>query len=282
MGEVLLLIGLAALALSVVSLITPKLAFFLKNKTRAKAFGSYLGIALISIIVGSSAMQNPVSNIEIASQNDKTAETKSEPAKPATFKYRENYIRNRTDRHNRIRGCTVYISPLDEEADLNVGQITATCMAAAKYYAEDFSKKYNSHDNTLVDDIAVVITDMPYDMTKDIKYGNLGKLAGCNYMLGKSTGLFSYGEPEWQWRTVVASPRNTNSLEKKIESLWVNLQDKFKQGNRLRENDLINEIAYKLNLTPDQINIPAVLPEKVDSEKYINIQPHGPDGNALN
>lgn len=282
MGQLLLMIGLGSLVLSIVSLLTPKVAFFLKNKTRGKAFALYLGIAIISFIAGNPTVQAPSTNVQTVPQNDITVEAKAVPKNSETFQYKENYIRNRTDRHSRIRGATVHISPLDEKANLNSDQIAATCMAAAKYYADDFSKKYNTSDPTLIDDIFVAITDMPYDMTKDIQYENIGKLAGCHYILGTSKGLFSYGKPEWQWLSVVASPRNTNDDEKKIESLWVNLHEEFKQGNRLRENDLINEISHRLNLAPEQINFTPVIPEKVDSEKFKNIQPRGPSGTFSN
>lgn len=280
--------GMAFACLSAaVSLFTPRTAIFFRNKTRPKGFFAWLGIAFvcftcIGIFAPQAQREEAKAKKAVAEQAHLAPnphESKADAETSITFQYKENSIRNDTDRHGRIRGATVFISPIDEGFNLNSNQISATCMAAAKYYAQVFSKKYNTPDNTLIDNILVVITDMPYDVVKygkEIFYGDIGKLGQCHYVIGKSTGFFSYGKPEWQWLEVKASPRNTSEIEKQIEKFWINLHKKYKQGNRIADYALKKDIGLKLNINPEDINFTPVRPEKLDSNQFKDIAPHGP------
>lgn len=271
---------------AVASLITPRAAIFFK-KDRLRGTGAWMAICIACL--GFMGKSIPEEQREAAKAKRAAAEqvhlapdpheSKDVPENSITFQYNENSVQNNSDRHHRIRGGTIYISPLDESSNLNSSQIASTCMAAAKYYAQIFSKKYNSPDNTLIDDILVVITDMPYDVEKyhrEIYYNKIGQLGQCHFVIGKSTGLFSYGKPEWQWLEVKASPRNTSEIEKQVENLWIDLHKKFKQGNRIANDALKKEIGLKININPEAIKFTPVLPEKMDPQPFKNINPQGP------
>lgn len=271
---------------AVASLITPRAAIFFK-KDRTKAAGVWVLICLVCLVgMGKSIPEEQLEAAKAKRAAEEEAhratnqhESKDDQENLITFPYNENSVRNSTDRHHRIRGGSIYISPLDEASNLNSNQIAATCMAAAKHYAQVFSKKYNPPDNnTLIDDILVVITDVPYNdkYHNEIFYRNIGQLGRCHYVIGKSTGFFSYGKPEWQWLEVKASPRNTSEIEKQVENFWINLHEKFKQGNRIANDALKKEIGNKLNINPEDVNFTPVPPEKINPKQFENISPQAP------
>lgn len=163
MGKLLLLAGLAAMVLAVVSLFTPKAGFFLKKKTRFKACIGYIIIAAFCMGVGNDILErggksdNSAAQLPAAIAEASTINTQADT--PIIFEYREQTSTPRKTRHGRVDGGLIYIYPADQNRQLTSKNIASTCVAAAKFYINKYSQEYGEIDNMLV-----VVTDMPYEL----------------------------------------------------------------------------------------------------------------------
>lgn len=284
--------AVVAFVAAVVCLITPRAAIFFHRKTRLKGLFAWLGLALVCFmcvgvfapkdtrnvaVIKQKAGVAPVDIVPVVPPSAEALATE-EHASPATnlhkskdedfgiFAYRVSKSIPRTTRHGRVDGGLIYIYPSQPDIELTNESIGTTCLSAAKFFINEYSKKYDDIDNMLV-----VITDAPYDINRynnEIYYNKIGKLAECHYLYTKNNG--------WKSIKFEASSRNTTSTEKQIEDLWFNLHNKYKQGNRIGNYALKEEIGAKLNINPDDINFTPVPPEKMNPKQFKDILPHGP------
>lgn len=284
--------SLISLLAVVASLITPRVAFFLRKKTRLRAMMSWFGICCLCLICMAAVAPRNTTTTTVVEQKDKLTSMdnpavtppasnaggraaqptqavkpqKSEDEDPRIFEYQVSRSTPRKTRHGRVDGGLIYIYPSEPDAHLTSQKIGATCLAAAKFFINNYSREYEEIDNMLV-----VITDAPYDTHKynqEIFYGKIGKLATCHYLHSNYKG--------WEVITLEASARNTTHAEKQIEDLWLKLHGKYKRGNRIDDAALKKEIGLKLNINPEDINFTPVTPEKLDPKQFKNIAPHGP------
>ena len=284
--------SLISLLAVVASLITPRVAFFLRKKTRLRAMMSWFGICCLCLICMAAASPRNTSTTAVVEQKGKLTpmdnpamtpsasnarvkgvqstlaanSQKSEDEDPRIFEYQVSRSTPRKTRHGRVDGGLIYIYPSEPDIQLTNQKIGATCLAAAKFFINNYSREYEEIDNMLV-----VITDAPYDTHKynqEIFYAKIGKLAECHYLHSRYKG--------WEVITLDVSPRNTTHTEKQIEDLWFKLHGKYKRGNRIDDAALKKEIGLKLNINPEDINFTPVTPEKLDPKQFKNIAPHGP------
>lgn len=254
MGIVLSLIGLAAIILAVVSLLTPKAAFFLKKKTRLRAFASYLGIAVIGLVAGISSMQAPAEQNQstISDNTPKVAEPATTEAAPAVatpaepqktvelLPYNESEVLD-TSTGSRKRG-QVFITLADPAAQFTPDQLAATCMAAARYYAEKNGFKA----------LSVFFADIPGDNPWE---GT--RLAQCDY--SPDEGGWS-GNNGWLWQNVKAVERPLTDAERQMKKLW----GEAKSKGIVRESEIKKYVAKKMGIKPDKVTLLFVFPENVN------------------
>lgn len=256
MGPLFLIIGLAALVLAIVSLITPKIAFFLKNKTRGKAFVAYLVIAIIGFIAGTSAMQGPASDKQTASQDAKAVESTTPLAETKPVIEPVAYIESEvsdTSIANRKRG-QVFITLADPAVSFTQAHLAATCMSAAKYYAKQYGFKA----------LSVFISDIPGDQPWE---GS--RLAQCDYSSDK--GGWS-GKDGWLWQNVKAAERPLTDAEREMKKLWGEARGK----KIVRESEVSKYVAQKMGIQPDKVTLLYVFPENVNYREYEDISAQGP------
>lgn len=270
-----LLLALICLAFSLVSLITPKAAFFLKNKTRLRAFLSYLGIALLFMVGLVATAPKPEQLATKSGSAPAPAEQKaSEPAPapaamqpavekkavPATTQHRHFYrvARIRDTSFAGRRRAEILIMPTQPDADFTADSLAKTCMAAARHFAE--SRKLQA--------VQVVIDDVPFDTS-------FFKLAVCSHSPDK--GGWS-GKDGWTWKDVSAMPRGHSKTELEAKKLWHEWRGKFQKDGMTDEEALSAAIAKKLNIKPDDVTAALLFlePKPIDAERFANVEPQGP------
>lgn len=218
-------------------------------------------IGLVLFFLSSAAILTP--EVGKAGTDDKNTDSS------IIFDYIEQKSTPTKTRHGRVDGGNIYIYPENPAVQLDNHNIAATCVAAAKFYIDEYSKEYEDIDRMLV-----VITDMPYDLerySKEIYYSKIGKLASCQLM------LLNRG---WDIINIEVADRNTTPTEKNIEALWFKLNQKFIRENRINDEKLKEEIARQLNLAPEDVNFTPVAPKKIYSKNFENIQARRPVGHA--
>lgn len=260
-------ISLLAAALS---LITPRVAFFLSKKTRLRGMLAWFGISCLCFICMAAFAPRDKRNMAVIEQKavpaqaDTTAvtpppakvvtkaEQTSPAAKPQLVAYRESEVDD-TSIANRKRG-QVRIVLADPAADFTREQLAVTCMAAAKFYAREYGFQA----------LSVFFTDIPGD-----KPWEGTQIARCAYSPDKGGWSGSQG---WLWGEVMAVDRPLTGEERQMKKLWGAARDK---GIR-NEAEVKKAVAQKMKITPEKVTLLYVFPENVASRHLEDVEPQGP------
>lgn len=252
------------------SLITPRMAFFLRKRTRLRGMLAWLGITCLCLVcmaafapmdkqttaaIEQKAVSAPAGSAAAASPLGKalaSAEQTSPAAKPQLVVYRESEVDD-TSIANRKRG-QVRIVLADPAADFTREQLAATCMAAAKFYAREYGFQA----------LSVFFTDIPGD-----KPWEGTQIARCAYSPDKGGWSGSQG---WLWGEVMAVDRPLTGEERQMKKLWGAARDK---GIR-NEAEVKKAVAQKMKITPEKVTLLYVFPENVASHHLEDVEPQGP------
>lgn len=266
----LFLIGaVISLLAAALSLITPRVAFFLRKKTRLRGLLAWFGISCLcflcmaafaprdkqtSAAVEQKAVPAPAEATTVApSPGNPVAKPEQTPpaTKPQLVAYREAEVAD-TSVSNRKRG-EVRIVLADPAADFTAEQLAATCMAAAKFYAREYGFQA----------LSVFFADIPGD-----KPWEGTQIARCAYSPDKGGWSGSQG---WLWDEVKAVDRPLTGEERQMKKLWGQLR-----GKAHGEAELKKAVAQKMKITPEKVTLLYVFPENVASRNLENVEPQGP------
>ena len=150
----------------------------------------------------------------------------------ATLDYRLDDIRD-TSTPRRVRAqVSIYLD--DPGAQGGPELFAATCMAAAKHYAE--AKNLQA--------LSVFLATIPGD------YGTGPiRLAECSYSPDK--GGWS-GDQNWQWENVRAVPRGLNEQEQQMQSIYMELRGEKSPASSAEVQALFNDVARRMEITEDE------------------------------
>ena len=140
------------------------------------------------------------------------------------------------------RTITYAVVGLNEPAQtVNSTNLAATCMGAAKYFAE--------HNLTDIASVQLI------DRVIGIKAAQIA-VARCNYA---TDGKGFNGSQKWTWDDVMAADRTTTKDEQEIVRLWAGLRNQhLKADGTTDEPALVKAIATKLNKKPEEIVTPLI------------------------
>lgn len=163
------------------------------------------------------------------------------------------------------RRARALIMPISPDNEINQMSLTATCMGAAKYLANDGIQM-----------IGVFVVDRAAENPLDQV-----QLARCDYA---PDGKGVSGKDNWTWGAIMATNGTTSAEYKKFQDTWASLRNKYadkygvindegpitkevakKMGKTVKDIDqiaLTMPMLNKVNITPELENISATAPEK--------------------
>lgn len=261
-----LVCAVVSLLLALVSLITPRTAFFLRKRTRLRAMLGWFGISCVCFIIMAAfapknqhtTAENQQKNSVTSEKSPSTAEHQPKVEKLQLVSYRQAEIED-TSIANRKRG-QVRIVLADPASAFTAEQLTATCMAAAKFYAREYGFRA----------LSVFFSDIPGD-----KPWEGTRLAQCSYSPDKGGWSGSQG---WTWEQVMAAPRGLTAQEREMKKLWGQLRSKFQKDGATDETALKSAIAKKMNIKPDQVTLLWFMLDKTSTGPFEGVAPQGPVG----
>lgn len=241
---------------AMVCLITPRVAFFLRKKTRPRAIFSWLGIGCVFFVL--MMLCTPAELREAAKQKSVAAEqakTLARAEKARLVPYREIEVDD-TSVGGRKRG-SVRIVLADPAADFRPQDLAATCMAAAKFYAKEQGFKT----------VSVFFTDIPGERPHE---GT--QIARCHYASDKKG--FGAGEG-WEWNDVRVAERHYTDQERQVKQLWGGLSAQGMKGDAAIQK----AIGKKLGIPAEKVATPPYILglNEVDERPFKDVEPQGPE-----
>lgn len=271
------LFGFVCLLGAIACLFTPRAAFFLKNRTRVRGLLSWLGLCCLFLIGAGvvapdelkqkgAEVRQEAAEKRIAKQQEKEAAKQAAIEKDNTSAAKAQsvdllpYVQEQIDDTStarRKRG-RVKINLADPAQQFSPEQLAATCMAAAKFYAEEYGFQA----------LSVFVSDIPGPQSWQ---GT--RLAQCDYSPDK--GGWS-GDQGWLWQNVQAVPRPMTDQEREMKKLWGEMRGKYQKNGSTNEAALKNAIAKKMGIASEKIGLLYAFTEKVPADKFADIQAQGP------
>jgi hypothetical protein len=293
----LLLVAVCAM-LAVASLLTPKAAGLLRQKTRLRGFLAWLGLGLVFFVGtlvcvpkdGSSVFKTPPQvaqvpapaptpkvdapspKVEAPKAESPKAETstpaaKAEPSKVETVKpaAKEASIQlvgfKEVSVENTSTGNRRRAQVMLVLANPD-DKVTPEGLASTCMGAAKFyAEQYG------LQALSVFIDDVPGGDWRSMR------LANCSY--SPDRGGWS-GDQNWLWENVQAAPRGTTKIERQIKKLWVQWRNKFQVNGATDKEALSAAIAKKLKIKPDAVTLMPFLLEKVDPARLEHVPPQKP------
>lgn len=188
--------------------------------------------------------------------NDKDHPPTAKTSQAALIPYEQGEISDTST--SRRKRAQVSIHLADPAAVVTPASLTATCMAAAQFYAREYDK----------DALSVFLSDMPGPQSWE---GT--RLAQCSY--SRDNGGWS-GDQGWTWADMKVAPRGLTDQEREMKRLWGELRGQYQKDGSTDEDALSAEIAKRMGIQPDQVTLLWFLLEDAKADNAPNVQAQGP------